>query len=108
LGLIGAGPVGLIRTQKFQFFKTKNPLLRSKAKRRVAMARILRSEQREVDHIQRMVGSVGYRDSKGGTKAHAVFRSLDSNAVVTVFHDYLSCRIRIKPPEGASPVAGQR
>jgi len=76
------------------------------------MARRLRPEQREVDHIQpaqnavddcpkyRMVGSVGYRDSKGGTKAHAVFRSLDSNAVVTVFHDYLSCRIRIKPPEG--------
>src|SRR5258706_16180281 len=71
---------------------------------RIAMARRLRPEQREVDHIQpaqnavddcpkyRMVGSVGYRDSKGGTKAHAVFRSLDSNAVVTVFHDYLSCR----------------
>jgi len=27
----------------------------------------------------RVVGSVGYRDSKGGTKAHAVFCALDSN-----------------------------
>src|ERR1700738_1170318 len=31
LALIGAGPVGLIRTQKSHFFKTKNPLRRSKA-----------------------------------------------------------------------------
>ena len=31
LPLIGAGPVGLIRTQKSHFFKTKNPLRRSKA-----------------------------------------------------------------------------
>ena len=31
-----------------------------------------------------MVGSVGYRDGKGGAKAHAVFCSLDSNPVVTI------------------------
>ena len=85
------------------------------------MARRLRPEQREVDHIQpaqnavddcpkyRMVGSVGYRDSKGGTKADAVFRSLDSNPVVTVsFHDYLGCRIlQLSRRKAASPVGGR-
>ena len=41
-----------------------------------------------------MVGSVGYRDSKGGAKAHAVFCSLNSNPVVTIVCHvtHLNCR----------------
>ena len=31
-----------------------------------------------------MVGGVGYRDSKGGPKAHAVFCSLDADSIVAI------------------------
>jgi hypothetical protein len=31
-----------------------------------------------------MVGSVGYRDSKGGPKANAIFCALDADPVVTI------------------------
>src|ERR1700730_13163396 len=44
----------------------------------------------------RMVGSIGDRDSKGAAKAHAVFRPLDSNPVVTISVHVPLCLSKIK------------
>ncbi len=40
LELIGSGPVGLVHTQNFQFFKTENPLLGSEATLRIELFRV--------------------------------------------------------------------
>jgi hypothetical protein len=58
--------------------------------------RYLRLKQREVDNVQpaqnavddcpeyRMVVAVRYRDGESAAKAHAIFRTLDSNSVIAI------------------------
>jgi len=46
---------------------------------------------------QRMEWLVVYRDSKGATKSHAVFRALDSNSVVPI-------SVHVAPPLGRRPI----
>jgi hypothetical protein len=71
--------------------------------------RYLRPKQREVDNVQptedavddcpeyRMVVAVRYRDGESAAKAHAIFRTLDSNSVIAISVHVAGLSARRKP-----------